>query len=664
MTYLFDPDKNFLNLSGDILANGVVYFCVPDGTANINTLKAIYTTHTLGVQAANPQTLTASGRFPQEVHGTGFYDVVIKTSVGGATIRTLYTVPAGTIEYLVNRNNYASDGAYDTARNALTGRSDLVVRPRNESTDLLLSAALDQTRPAIVSDRTVPHANFNWFTSLFTVTGCRGPGLAEVAEDIRDVFDTAATGLISSSTYYVHPAGNDLNAGTSERTAFLTIDKALRTTASGTIIVFPGTYAISEFRYTDTNGDKPKRIIAPYGGVIFRVIGDTAASRTWQLTTEWGGVYLCHLPTTNVPVRLLREDLLDEFGDMVPMYQAASLADLGANFNMGWAYNGSFSATPTGDLNSSTSITNVATANRYAVGMSITHANIPGGTTITGISGTTLTISNAATATTVGVTLTITGRALYVRAEMSTDVQATLKNDIDIVYGDSGASNRFLLYSATLYLERIKLYGYFSVLKLLGQAVPQLWLKDCEIRYGRSSSLLVEGGYCYHQNCISSHTAADGANYTSAAGTVCRGVEINYQTRFAGDVYTYGQSQDNNPISTSENKNGSSNHDSYVVRLNGSYVKNMGPAIADTSGSFSWNLGTESGHSAITFNTAPGIARYGVINQTNTAWMDGCAATGNDEGFAADSSATVYVFNCSGTLVQTSGGTHSAYIPA
>ncbi len=688
MTYLFDEDKNFFGLDGRLLADGKVYFCVPDGTANINTLKTIYTTAALSTPASNPQTLTATGRFPQEVHGTGLYDIVIKVSVGGATVRTLYNVPAsgasdaGDVTYspsgtgavnstaetklrrIVNIADYATSGNYDTARAALSGRNDMVVRPTNESGDLLLSAALNQARAALVSERAVPHSNFSWFSDLFTVTGCRGPGLATVAEDIRDVFLTTHAANMHSTAYYVHPSGSDSNSGTTWRAAFLTLNKALRTTASGTIYIWPGEYDIDDFRYTDTSGDKPKALIAPFGGVTLRKPGETAASRTWQLTTEWGGVYLCHLPTTNVPVRLLRTDLLDEFGDPTPMPQAANLADLGANFNYAWAYNGSFSATPTGDTtNTSTSITNVVTANRYAIGMSITGAGIPVSTTITGISGNTLTISNAATATATGVTLTITGRALYVRDAMSADVQATTKNAINVIYGDSGGTNRLLLYSATLYMERIKLWGYVSVLRLGGQAIPQLWAKDCEFRYGRTSSLLVEGGYCYTQDCISSHCGGDGANYTSAASTTCRGIEINFNSRFAGDVETFLQSQDNNPISTSENKNGSSNHDSFVVRLNGSYTRNMGPAIADTAGSFSWGLGTLSGHSAITYNTAPGIARYGVINQANTAWMDGCAAVGNDEGFASDSSATVYVFNCSGTFVQTSGGTHADYVP-
>ncbi len=114
MTYLFDEDKNFFGLDGRLLASGKVYFCVPDGTANINTLKTIYTTEAKDVTASNPQTLTATGRFPQEVHGTGLYDVVIKVSVGGATVRTLYNVPAGYAADALNVSLTPSSGASAT----------------------------------------------------------------------------------------------------------------------------------------------------------------------------------------------------------------------------------------------------------------------------------------------------------------------------------------------------------------------------------------------------------------------------------------------------------------------------------------------------------------------------------------------------------------------
>jgi hypothetical protein len=114
VTYLFDEDKNFFGLDGRLLASGKVYFCVPDGTANINTLKTIYTTEAKDVTASNPQTLTATGRFPQEVHGTGLYDVVIKVSVGGATVRTLYNVPAGYAADALNVSLTPSSGASAT----------------------------------------------------------------------------------------------------------------------------------------------------------------------------------------------------------------------------------------------------------------------------------------------------------------------------------------------------------------------------------------------------------------------------------------------------------------------------------------------------------------------------------------------------------------------
>lgn len=113
MTYLFDEDKNFLGLDGRLLASGKVYFCVPDGTANISTLKTVYTTHARGTPTANPQTLTATGRFAQEVHGSGLYDVVIKTSAL-ATVRTLYNVPAGYAADALNVAFTPSSGATTT----------------------------------------------------------------------------------------------------------------------------------------------------------------------------------------------------------------------------------------------------------------------------------------------------------------------------------------------------------------------------------------------------------------------------------------------------------------------------------------------------------------------------------------------------------------------
>jgi hypothetical protein len=86
---------------------------------------------------------------------------------------------------------------------------------------------------------------------------------------------------------------------------------------------------------------------------------------------------------------------VDGSGNVMKKYNGTTVADLG------------YYAT-TGDTNSNTSITNVADTTGLIVGASITGTGIPADTIITGISGSTLTINQAATATAVGVALTIT----------------------------------------------------------------------------------------------------------------------------------------------------------------------------------------------------------------------------------------------------------------
>jgi hypothetical protein len=67
--------------------------------------------------------------------------------------------------------------------------------------------------------------------------------------------------------------------------------------------------------------------------------------------------------------------------------------------------------TTTANTNSSTSLTNLASTTNLVAGQSITGAGIPNGTTITGIAGTTVTLSKAATATATGVS--VTARSMF-----------------------------------------------------------------------------------------------------------------------------------------------------------------------------------------------------------------------------------------------------------
>jgi hypothetical protein len=253
-------------------------------------------------------------------------------------------------------------------------------------------------------------------------------------------------------------------------------------------------------------------------------------------------------------------------------------------------------------------------------------------------------------------------KKLYVR-DGTLNINTTVKANLQAVYA-TGGDNSLLVYSAKLYLENITLLRYPYVLKEAGQAVPEVWLKNCAVRYAESASRNVQGGGCYSQGCTYYRSAADHANYTSTAGTTSYGVEINDSTFFAGDVDTFYVSagvQPTNPISTAQNKNSSSNHDGYVVRINGAHTGAFGPVLADTNNSYTWNLGVSAGYSFAT-----GSSKYGWIVQGSgaRAWLDGCSVVGGNSGINSDTSAVVNYFNTLGPRVTSSGGTFSAYLPS
>jgi hypothetical protein len=515
---------------------------------------------------------------------------------------------------------------------------------------------------ALRRGRTSPHANFNWFTSDFTVIECQGPGKAKLAQDISDVYQTKFGALIGSLVSYVHPLGSDANDGSSWRQAFLTLNKALRLTTNGIIYVWPGTYDLCDFRHTDSYGDHPKKIIAPYGGVTLRVAGDDPNAATWTLNNDFGGIYQMHVALTNVPIRVLRKDLIDKYGEPTPMPQFADLDTLGTLQNFGWAYNGAYSQGLSVTTTSASAVVTTTNTRSASVGMSISGTGIPGGATIISVTtGSSITMSANATAS-AAITATVAGRALYIREAMNVNVNTTTKANLQVIYGVAG-DNRTLLYSTISYWENITFYGYISVLHVAGQTTPQFWAKRCTFKYGATSSILVEGGYAYTQDCRSYRTCADGGNYNILNAITPHVVEINYTTQFSGDVDTYGLAQTLNPQGTAANKNGSSNHDGYIVRVNGQHYDCFGPNIADTATSYSWNLGVTAGFNAMLPNSIPSNPRYGFVNQANNAWLDGCDATGQDLGFISDLAANSRTFNNFGSLIVTAGGVFTPYVP-
>ena len=572
------PRMRFWNNDGTPAAGCLLYTYI----AGTSTPKATYTDSAGTTASANPIVLDSKGE--AVVYWSGSYKVDLKTAAGVQI--TGYPVD----NFISYGNDSAENITYDTYRTS--------------DPDITVGAALRRLDPLFYA-RTSPHANFTWFTEKFTITSCPGHGRATVQEDLTDVFDTLYSASLSGVVKYVAPAasgGSDANTGDGWNSPYLTLNKAIRTTLSGTVYVYPGSYDLCGFRYTDTSGNLPRKIIAPFSGVTFTTPGDTLSALTW--TSVGGGtpnVWYCTLSAgsaTMTPVRVLYSSTTDKYGESMPLQKASSIATVDTlsvgPCNGAWWYDSATSR-------------------------------------------------------------------LYVRLR-SENVETTTKTYLSAIYSPA-ADNQFLLYSTTTYWENITFHGYANILKLAGQAVPEGWFKSCTFKYCDSNALNVYGGHCYTQDCRAYRGTADHANYNVASSTTPQGVEINFTSQFAGDPDTFGKAstQPNNPVSTGQNKNGSSNHDAYVVRVNGSYIDSYGPNIADTDGSYTWNLGVTSGYSF----ALDASLDYGWIVQGSTAraWLDGCNSGKGNKAINSNTSAIVYIFNTAGTQTTSSSGTFVAYTP-
>ena len=443
--------------------------------------------------------------------------------------------------------------------------------------------------------RTAPHANFSWFTRDFTIVSCSGPNGAAVQEDLSDVFMRKYRAQMVGGIAYVDVAnGSDGNSGCSWSTAYKTIDMALRTSHNCVVYVAPGYYTSwTGFRFTDTEGTRPKALIAPQGAVTIAYPGDALSAAIWHPTSSAPNTYQTRLLTTNVVTRVLDANFMDELGLPKPIPKQASVVTVD-NSSYGWWY----------DKDSST---------------------------------------------------------LYVRTG-TLDVNQ-IKARLTAIYATDN-DNQFRITGSILYVEGFTLIGYPSVYNALDQKIPEVWLKNVTVRYAEGHSRAVFGGKCYSQGGTYYRSTADHANYNVMNGVTSHGVEINDATWYAGDIDTFGSGLDqpNNAISPSLDKNGSSNHDSYVVRINGMHNASYGSPIADTGPSYSWCMGTQTGYSYATNSSGQ---RYGFLMHGNNAWLDSCqAGSALDATIESASGADVHVSNCFGLQVASNGGKLTPYAPS
>lgn len=173
------------------------------------------------------------------------------------------------------------------------------------------------------------------------------------------------------------------------------------------------------------------------------------------------------------------------------------------------------------------------------------------------------------------------------------------------------------------YLEGIKFHGGNNGCALISCSASgnttKLVAVNCEFKYnsGGSGALTMLGADSVLVNCVAACAKLDGFNYHAANSRICSSVEINCTGRDNGVSYKNGIN------------NGSTSHDaSRAIRVNGIYLRNGGPNLADVSGAQSWNVGCTVGVSS----GASASRRIGIMSGDNTGvgaeiWLDSCTTS-------------------------------------
>lgn len=181
LSMLAGAGAQFFDNNGNPLVGGRIFTYA----AGTTTPQATFTTNLGNVAHPNPIILDAAGRVPSggEIWLTEgvFYKFTVETStlvtigtydnISGSESGVLARIaqPDGSsligftgtglaittrttedkLREIASRNDYSTDGDYDTARNALTGRNDLVVRPSSDVGDSLLSNVLGNLNTSV-----------------------------------------------------------------------------------------------------------------------------------------------------------------------------------------------------------------------------------------------------------------------------------------------------------------------------------------------------------------------------------------------------------------------------------------------------------------------------------------------------------------------------------
>lgn len=168
----------------------------------------------------------------------------------------------------------------------------------------------------------------------------------------------------------------------------------------------------------------------------------------------------------------------------------------------------------------------------------------------------------------------------------------------------------------TFYAEYCDFYsGYPFWMEDTGAGqTPKCYLKGCGFYHGTNNGATLEGvNLGFFQDCIAAKNDNDGFNYHLQNTNIPYGIEVNCQGLDNGDTGGPG------------NDNGSSIHEGgSIVRVNGTYKRNVGPNIIDVGEAYSWNLGCVASDSASDVSAT----RHGFSIDGNM-WLHLCRAENN-----------------------------------
>lgn len=135
----------------------------------------------------------------------------------------------------------------------------------------------------------------------------------------------------------------------------------------------------------------------------------------------------------------------------------------------------------------------------------------------------------------------------------------------------------------------------------------------------------------YHFGCFAEANALDGFNY-------------HYSDGATGYAFEDGVTGRANGITGGPSNNGSTSHEAArIIRLNGLYIGNEGPQLADINTAQSWNLGCRASGGAVNYRTL----------DTAKAWLDTCRSDDCSTDIEVGAGSTIY------TRKLSSGGAFS-----